>query len=102
MSTDTAERTWRDLFVEVANTVGIHGPWSDDEIDWVLWERTSFPLGSVDEVKSHLWQHFVLLVLGHDGCEMCGADLTVVPHEDGVCARCLSRASGDPQDTSHG
>lgn len=85
---ETLTLTWRDLFVEVANTAGVHGPWSNDEIDWVLWERTSFPLGSVGEVRAHLWQYFVLLVLGHDGCEMCGTDLTLVDHDLGVCVRC--------------
>lgn len=48
-------RTWRALFDEVYAEHGTHDlTWSNDEVDFILWNFTSFPFGSEDDVKGQL------------------------------------------------
>lgn len=48
-------RTWRDLFDVVYAEHGKHDlDWSDDEVDFILWNFTSFPFGNEDDITGQL------------------------------------------------
>lgn len=50
--------TWRDLARLIAGRHGQPGL-SDEEIDWLLWEHTAFPLVSPARVCVQLHRYFV-------------------------------------------
>jgi len=48
---------WGDMVDIAAKLAGRPYP-SYEEVDWVLWERTPFPVGSQDEVWQALRKHY--------------------------------------------
>jgi len=50
-------QTWAERMIEIAAEYGVIAP-DDEGLDWILWERTPYPLGSVEQVEKALRTHF--------------------------------------------
>lgn len=81
--------TWVDLVREVADEAGWSGTLTDDDVEWILWERTSFPMGSMAQVRGHVEALFAFALEpeprvhgGPSCCPMCGRVWWVTPLND--------------------
>lgn len=81
--------TWSDLVYEVAWSYDVHGPFAADEIEYLLWEHTPFPVGGLRDVRVALNQAFYVWPHLDRLCELCGIPL--LPDWSGICERCTSR-----------
>lgn len=57
MSEITENRTWADVVRDVAAEFGRFDV-TDDEVDWILWERTPWPMAPLPMVEDALRLHF--------------------------------------------
>jgi hypothetical protein len=85
-----ARISWRDWARQVAAEVGVTGL-TDAQLDWLMWERTPFPMGDTATVRAAL-VHAVTSTGPPDRCPRCAGPMTPAEDADwGVCARCSAR-----------
>jgi hypothetical protein len=78
--------TWADWVRLVATEVNVYGL-TDEEIDWLLWERTPWPLGDHRHIRPCLLD----ALQGVQGCPCCGGTMTAEEDaRDGVCGPCAA------------
>ena len=64
-STEAGE-TWTEMVRRVSEEYGL-GPPSDDEADFVLWEKTAFPFAPPDHVERQVREFMERAVPAFDG-----------------------------------
>lgn len=58
--------TWCDLVRRVARQAGVTEELDEKEIDWILWERTPFPMGGYELTLAALVKFFADYNGSHD------------------------------------
>lgn len=56
--TETGCKTWNDEVREVAAELGHTFPITDTFVDWLLWNRTAWPMASAGHVRAQLVLYF--------------------------------------------
>ena len=64
---------------------------SDDEADFILWNKTAFPFCDIGDLKSHLDIYSRAVKLGKDVCSDCGKIRMYKHMKYEFCCRCQQR-----------
>jgi hypothetical protein len=50
--------TWEQLFLELADKAGDENTYDEDDISYILWNYTPYPMGSKEQVATALERYF--------------------------------------------